>query len=551
MDVNFFDFNLLLLNEAQRKRPWPSFLLLKWGQIQTDENGDHYIDFKEAGGATEELAKIRLKTPVERMDGKFQVEKIDQQRGRVYLGKMVLGQQIKAHFGIWQLKFGNVKQDNIEGYYYDWADDPGSINNLEDVQVGDQIGDHALNMTPYWKVTYVDHDKSRIYVDPIKPNPLASYGAQQQGGDEEDPVISIGAGGAPIRQSDLKVLTGEHEKERVDYVMDNWKKGHIYNPSDVAYLLLGTVPTNFGPNGPQGGWYNLSDTMSNRGGHKSMSPQEIMVADANTLKNTFHFKVPKKALTGELEPGLFNSFVNGGLQDWEKDGTEVEGEDFNDLHATINMILTAKEPVLKLRNTEVLFDRFYTRYREFRKTRYNDPGYEEAEAKWKAGGYTNKELEPTVKMIAEKLARIFHPTAKGTFDPYYLTKEKFIYLAGQKGWNDVLKLYEDAPDNDNRRKVFDCYDGNYGKTAQQPEKMLEMLYKEPTAENLHHFLSRCYKIKPQETLKFIEEKDWLDLLNQKYYGEELKRVLDNIKQREEFFKKHGEKFGKKFGDFED
>ena len=350
-------------------------------------------------------------------------------------------------------------------------------------------------------------------------------------------------------------MSGSNEQKRADQIISAWKKKQIIDPRDVAYLLLGTVPTNVGPNGAQGGWYNSSDTHSNRGGNKRMTPYQIQFADAMTLKTKFGFDVPKRALAPPsdndeeneqrmLSPDVWNDFVSGGgnATHFDLRGAEIEGEDFSDPHACAKMVIDHPQSAIKTRNAIKLIEMFrhknplmLTRGKIY-KTR-NPKRRNQKFAKMRIGGYANKELEPLIKETAIKLAKIQH--ANVSYDPYYLAKEQFIILAGQMGWMDILSVYEDAPDPDNRSHVFESYQGTYG-NKKNIERMWAMLDKETHPGNLGKFLSRLTKVNLSQLKQWIEENE--DKLNDmivrynsqgkdsvgSYHAKELKAALDYI-----------------------
>jgi hypothetical protein len=197
--------------------------------------------------------------------------------------------------------FSDVRKD-AGGFYIMREDNPDGWR----MRPGDLVQDVALNQMPYWQV--VTNDQERIDLEPIGPNPL---------------LTGVGAGGYVFRAEDFKVLTGEYEQERIAKLTELLESGEPVQIYDVKYLLLGTVPLNFGPNGPQGGWYNPSDTYSNRG--RGTSPEQVVVKDARTLQR-MGFDIPEAALAGEISPHLWGQFVEGPagmFSDW----LEVEPED--------------------------------------------------------------------------------------------------------------------------------------------------------------------------------------------------------------------------------
>jgi len=196
--------------------------------------------------------------------------------------------------GSWMHPFADVRKDNA-GFYILREDNPDGWR----MQPGDLIQDAALNQTPYWQVTA--NDQERVDLEPIEPNPL---------------LTGVGAGGYVFHANDFKVLTGEYERERVGKLMERLESGEQLQIYDVKYLLTGTVPLNFGPNGPQGGWYNCQDTYSNRG--RGKTSEEVVHADAEMLVH-MGFELPDAALTYDIEPGKWNEFIENPAQrfaDW-------------------------------------------------------------------------------------------------------------------------------------------------------------------------------------------------------------------------------------------
>lgn len=199
--------------------------------------------------------------------------------------------EIQQAAGTWMHRFSNVRKDD-NGFFILKSDNPAGNK----MSIGDLLSDHAMNMTPYWKITNIVGD--RINLEPIGSNPF---------------LTGVGAGGAKLDAYDIKVFTGAAEKERVERIQQSLEDGSA-TLDDVVYLLDGTVPVNMGPNGAQGGWYTATDS-ANRGGRKGLKPKDIMVGDANKLKN-WGFTVPTKALSGEMKPENWNDWVNGnGSQD--------------------------------------------------------------------------------------------------------------------------------------------------------------------------------------------------------------------------------------------
>lgn len=391
-----------------------------------------------------------------------------------------LGDELYKKKGIWMIPFADIEKDATEGYFFNYGTHHtgGSISDISKVQVGDKVSDHSLNWTPYWTVSGVNEDKQVIYLNPIEPNPL---------------VTGVGAGGKKIDDFDTSVFDGSYEKKRVNDILKQWKSGQIDDIRDIAYLLLGTVPVNFGPNGSQGGWYAPTDTMSNRGGKKRMSAKEIMMKDASTIKNQFGFSVPANALNGTLDPRTWGEFVNGGTNDEEMNATRLEEEDFDNPKTIAKIILEHPQPSIKLRNVERLLDlyRGYHKYRAETKKIYSSDNFdnkqiEDLNEKWKNGRYTDKSILPIIHDVALKLSDIYFKNDKKRFDAYWHSKEKLIETAGEQGWDDVISAYEQAASKTNRMNVFDIY-----LQRKDKNKIKEMLDRETSAEAINWMLEHC------------------------------------------------------------
>lgn len=340
-----------------------------------------------------------------------------------------LGDRVYEKWGIWQYPFQKVKKDVVEGWYLDWFDYPGSIHKIESVQVGDKVGDDKLNMTPYWEVSGIDEDKGRIYVNPIEPNPW---------------LTGVGAGGHKFTEHDFDVQSGAYEQGRIDDILDRINKKLYTDPGDVAYMLLGTVPVHNGPNGAQGGWYNLTD-WHNRGHQKGMSPQEIMMKDSAMLQK-LGLAVPPTALDGTMPPDVFKYVMDGGLpyiSSYDDRGREerkmlqIEGENFEDPEAMKNMILTHPQPSIKKRNWQVLQEMWH--------------------GPWDGKSNLSRSF---FKDLISKFASVHHPKQEQisqTYDPYEYIKEQMIGVAMQNKWSDVIPLFEGSVDTGNRSEVARAY----------------------------------------------------------------------------------------------
>ena len=109
-----------------------------------------------------------------------------------------LASAIKKRTGVWQYPFQKVKKTEKDGWHIDWFDYQGGMPDIEKVSIGDKIADDKLNMTAYWQINFVDTKSGKIFLTPIEPNPF---------------LTGVGAGGAKIDDSDMRVFSGEHEKE--------------------------------------------------------------------------------------------------------------------------------------------------------------------------------------------------------------------------------------------------------------------------------------------------------------------------------------------------
>jgi len=188
----------------------------------------------------------------------------------------------------WMHRFSDVRSDNM-GFYLLHEDNPDAWR----MKPGDLIQDVAVNAQPYWEVEENDRfETKRVSLRPIGPNPF---------------VTGVGAGGAKIYSQDIKVLTGEYEQDRVDAIARLIESNEYKDINDVSYILLGTVAVNFGPNGPQGGWYNADDR-SSRGSRRGMNPIDIVKADARTLKD-LGFAISSMALNGEIDSYEWTKFI--------------------------------------------------------------------------------------------------------------------------------------------------------------------------------------------------------------------------------------------------
>ncbi len=348
-----------------------------------------------------------------------------------------LGDRVFEHHGVWMYPFSSAKRDNVEGWYLDWFNNPGSIQDIAQVQVGDQISDFSLNMTPLWKVTATDENSGRIYVEPIEPNPYLQPGRETQYEIED------------------------HDKERIDSVLQIISQQNFLAPNDIAYILLGTVPTRASANpapgaSREGGWYNHMDVRSNRGGQQGMDAREIMMRDAVSLRK-IGFDIPENAIDGTMPPEVFKYVVEGGMpyNEQEKEALRLPGEDFNDLGAIKGMVEGHVEPKVKHRNWSA-FENIY----------------------YKMSDEEKLQADPFIREMVDNISALVHPNQEryGGFDPYWHTKEAAITFAGRKNycqtcggqgkvWIDLTP--EEQASTKTKRKAVIC-DSCQGNRARNP-----------------------------------------------------------------------------------
>ena len=224
-----------------------------------------------------ELSKIEYTEP--EIEPYNDIEKIKEKKNL---------QHVFNESGAWAHRFSKIRKD-ADGFFILKSDNQaGKL-----MKQNQMLADYAMNKTPYWKISSIVGE--RIGLEPIAPNPFAT---------------GIGAGGAKIFPQDIEVFTGDYEKKQVAAIKEKMEN-NTATIDHIKYLLLGTVPVNFGPNGPQGGWYNVQDTRANRGGNKGIHDEkQIMTLDAKTLKD-YGFPVPRKALDGTLDPRDWGDWVGG------------------------------------------------------------------------------------------------------------------------------------------------------------------------------------------------------------------------------------------------
>jgi len=404
-----------------------------------------------------------------------------------------LGERIFESQGVWLYPFKNVKRDNIEGWYIDWFDNPGSIHEIEKVNIGDKVADFSLNMTPYWEVNGVDSDRGTIYLTPIEPNPF---------------ITGVGAGGAKITEHDLQVHTGEYERKRIDGVLDVINQKLYASPSDIAYILQGTVPVNFGPNGAQGGWYCVHDTWNNRGGKNGLDAQHIMMSDAKTLQQKFGFTIPQKALDGSMDVHKWGFFVNG-VSDPDTD-FQAENENYTNVETSKKYLSEAIEPKRKERNLSAIIKKI-----DF----YNKP---------------TREKEKLLRDLAVDIFHMYHPTIdRRKFDVYWHLKEQFILIAQRFKWWDILELYKKCYDSTNRAYVASAYrflseEGDDEEKEKSKKSLLEMERKEEHPEALYGILRSIGEIGIDVKKLYRQNKEKYDVIFRKYKDGPYSYYVDNI-----------------------
>ena len=350
-----------------------------------------------------------------------------------------------------KIPFSQVKFNTIDKYYVDLnktkamlASDDGVKEPVvaDDVEIGDLVEDMVMSAVPYWKVHDIDTDKNIIYLEPYGNNPFVPNASGE----------IVGAGGKKFDKHDFDVMSGEYEKNRIDDILDIINNKKYHDIGDIAYILLGTVPVQVGPNGSQGGWYNVSDG-NNRGSMKGMEVSEIIAKDANTLKNKLGFDVPESALSGMLDKRDWNDFVKGQTQRWDLNKTQLPFEDFNDADKMSKIVLGKYPPAIRKRNLEKLLDL----------------------------GYKSDEYDDLIHKVALELAS--QTVLDDNFDRLWHIKEALISFARNKGWDDVMSIYEDAHDEDNQADVA----RHYGE-SKQLDKLLSMLDKTKASKAIRYIL---------------------------------------------------------------
>jgi len=216
--------------------------------------------------------------------------------------------EVQEKSNVWMHRFSDVRKDD-KGFFILKTDNPAGNN----MKPGQLLADYAMNQTPYWKITRVDDQ--RISLEPIGSNPF---------------LTGIGAGGAKLNKYDFDVFTGKAEQDRIQRIKRKLEGGTA-EIDDVKYMLEGTVPTQMGPNGAQGGWYNINDS-SSRGGRKGMKPEEMMVADAKKLQHWGFTGMPATALNGTMDPDRWQEWIEGNGDSGRGEYVPKDVEKYVDFH---------------------------------------------------------------------------------------------------------------------------------------------------------------------------------------------------------------------------
>jgi len=185
---------------------------------------------------------------------------------------------------------------------------------------------------------------------------------------------------------------------------------------------------------------------------------------------------------------------------------QLEGEDYSNLETIKKFILEHPQPSVKSRNWEAFSRRYY-------KTDENERGV----------------FDDFLKDLLPKMAQLEHPTSdiKG-FDPYYLMKEYAIGIAARNGWMDIVRLFENSKDPDNRAYVARMYGDNH---------MVEDLFRMESIENDPKTLAQIFS-----SLKNLKVKA-VDLIerNREKYANLLAKRND---KSDSFAAYHAEELGK-------
>ncbi len=279
-----------------------------------------------------------------------------------------------------------------------------------------------------------------------------------------------------------------------------------------------------GPNGAQGGWYNLEDHYANRGGKQGMTVEEMMMQDAASLKK-LGLAVPQSALDGTLPPDLFSYVIEGGLPYREEEAAQLRlpGEDFQDINAMAHFILTHPQPSIKMRNWEALSRMYYGA------VPYNDEPRNPELA---------QQIAAVVKPVAEQMSKMYHQKQQqfGDYDQYEYLKEQVIHFAQRQGWMDIVQSFEKSLDPDTRKAVL----GSYAE-AGQTKDIYRLLMEETDPKPLYAGLYTLYKagLKSNDIID-AEPQKYLSILShmnedtsEGYYAKELANAPIWIRNKEE------------------
>lgn len=348
----------------------------------------------------------------------------------------------------WKVKFNDVKFDTTDKYYVNLNRATSNITDINQVEIGDKVQDYVMSKAPYWSVTGIDVQKNTLFLEPIGSNPFKPNPSGE----------IIGAGGKVFDVHDFDVMSGEYESRRIDQLLDVINSKDYHSISDIAYILLGTVPVQIGPNGSQGGWYNATDS-HNRGHQKGLDPRSIMQRDAQTLKDKLGFDVPENALDGSLNPSRWSDFVNDDYSERNAYATKMDYENFSSPEMMAKMVLSNKQPLIRKRNADLLL---------------------------RLTG-SSEDIDKLIRNTAIELAK--QKILRGKhFDVLWHMKEMFILQAKRNGWIDVLEAFHDSPDSTNRRYVANSL------KRENLDVLLKMLQRETKPEVFYGLLESLYNI---------------------------------------------------------
>lgn len=356
-----------------------------------------------------------------------------------------IGSTFEDNDPIFKIKFADVKFDPIEKYYVDLQKSLHNIQDINQVDIGDEIEDYVMSSAKYWKVTGIDKEKQKLYLDPTGKNP---FKPNKQG-------QIVGAGGKIFNQHDFDVQSGKFEQERIDQVLDIINKRSYHDINDISYILLGTIPVQVGPNGSQGGWYNSIDK-NNRGKSKGLETNEVIMRDAQSLKK-LGLDVPSTALDGSIKPNVWNNFVQGNADHQEME-THLDSENFQEPMAMSKIVLSHKQPQIRKRSADALL---------------------------RLAG-TSEKIDKLIKQTAFDLAK--QTIKSDDFDVLWHVKEMFILTAQRNNWTEVLEAFHESHDQTNRKYVANALK----EIGNQLPLLLKMLQKESNPESLIGILSGIY-----------------------------------------------------------